>query len=263
MITQTFYISTGRKNAMFTLRCRRDSELVNPAFMPDFYVMTLAADAERAIAKARPYVEDMTARMGGDREDFRIVFDPEPERDNTKRRGKLSVWATQAIEAVEAGEFPFGKHRGSRIEDAPASYVLFFADKLTTQAAADDAVTYALAAACMGVAAERGYLAKREVERAERAERDALSNFIGAVGERREFTGEVFSAFEKRCEYGGPSLFITKFHVGDDIVSYVGGKPLGEKGESITIRATIKRHEEYKGVKATQISRPTKQEAKQ
>lgn len=252
-IVQTYYVSTGAKNAMYTLRCRRDV-VGSPdlgAFMPDYYLCNLAAEEERAVVKAREYVDAMRGRMG-EREGFSITFIGCPDSETFKRRGKLSVRDTHNIEQIEAGMFPFGKHAGKRISDAPDSYVLFFADKSSGE---NDVVMGALAAACMGIALEKGLVAKRELVRAERAEQDAKSAFIGTIGDRREFVGELFMAFERRNECG-PSTWINKIRVGDDIVTYIGSKALGEAGTRVEFKATVKRHDEYKGVRTTVVSRP-------
>lgn len=254
-ITQTFYISTGAKNAMHTLRISRTCAGVNPAFLPDFYVRNLAVDVETAQAKAQEYFDAWVERVGGNRADFVVRLDLEPEYDITKRRGKLSANDTRALEQIEAGYFPFGKHRGEAIANAPDSYVLFFADKVNNEES--NVVFAALAAACMGVAFEKGLIAKRDEARAARAIVDAKSNHIGTIGERREFSGVVISSFVKRDDYDNSEFWINKIRVGDDIVVYIGNK-LGERDEEIRFTATVKAHSEYNGVKSTQVNRPRK-----
>ncbi|ATI15691.1 hypothetical protein [Bordetella phage vB_BbrM_PHB04] len=259
MITQTYYVSTGRKNAMYTLRCRRDVVGQAPVlrdYMPDFYLCNLAATEDKAVEKAREYMEAMRIRIG-ESDGFKIEFDEYPDHEAFKRRGKLSVRDTRSMQLIEAGVFPFGKHRGELIAEAPDSYVLFFADKTRD---ADEPVMAALAAACMGVALEKGLIAKRDARRAEQAAQDAKSNFVGAVGERRDFEGELFVCFEKKIRYGSEEFtdyWVNKVRIGDDIVTYLGGKPLGERGAIIKFRATIKKHNEYQGVKTTIVNRPS------
>lgn len=258
VITQTYYISTGKKNAMYTLRCRRDfvGQCASMAqFMPDFYLCNLASTEDRAIEKASEYVQAMRDRIG-EREGFVINFEPTLYAEADKRRGKLSVADTRKIEAIENGLFPFGKHSGTLIQDAPESYVLFFADKAADQA--DDVVMQALSSACAGVALEMGYIARREARREDLAALDSLSGHIGELGERREFEGELYTVFFK----GDKSLpacgyWINKARCGNDVVSYIGSKALGEKGQRIKFKATVKKHDYYKGVKSTQVSRPS------
>jgi hypothetical protein len=254
-VVQTFYISTGAKNAMHTLRYRRDAVGLNPSWMPDNYLCNLAVDVETAQAKGLAYFEAFKERVG-EREDFVLIFDAEPEYDITKRRGKLSVRDTRCIEDIEDGLLPFGKHAGSKIVDAPDHYVLFFADKTTD--ADINPVMSVLSAACLGVALEKGLIAKREIARAERVELDAQSGFVGTVGERREFTGEIVTKFYKGDDDGG--FWINKIRCGSDLIVYIGNE-LGERGATVTFKATIKDHSEYKGVKTTKVNRPKVLEA--
>ncbi len=252
MINQTYYISSGAKNAMFTLRCLRTGGLVAAMYDPDFYICNLAIDEDRAIEKASVYVEAMRERIG-ETADFKINFDPYPARELNKRRGKLSVRDSRSLGMIEEGVFPFGKHVGTKIVDAPDNYVLYFADKSKEE---QEFIMSALSGACMGVALEKGLIAKREEAREERAKVDSLSAHIGTVGERREFEGEVVMCFEKSDVNFGGSYFINKIRCGDDIVSYIGSKALGKIGEVIKFKATIKAHDVYQGIKSTKVSRP-------
>lgn len=253
-ITQSYYISTGKKNAMYTLRQRRDVEGQLSAvaiLMPDFYLCNLAATEELAIAKASAYVEAMRERIG-ENENFVIEFFPEVDHENFKRRGKLSVRDTHSLEQLEAGIFPFGKHAGKLVADAPDSYILFFADK--SKDTTLGVVMQAVAAVCMGVALEKGLIAKRDQVRAERHAVDSQSQFIGKVGERRDFEGEVIVSFYKQTEYG--DYWVNKVRCGADIVTYAGCKSLGDVGTVAKFRATIKAHDVYHGINSTKVNRP-------
>lgn len=84
------------------------------------------------------------------------------------------------------------------------------------------------------------------------------SQHIGYVGERLELTGKVLSVtqFEKRKFHYYDSTIgnITRLDIGGNVVVYFGF--LAERGETVTIMATIKSHDEYQGRKQTVISRP-------
>lgn len=251
-IVQTFYISTGKKNAMHTLRMSR----MGNGFVRDSYVRNLAVSVEAAQEKAELFFNEWKARTGlEDRDDFALLLDTEPEYDITLRRGKLSVYDTRAIETIEGGVFPFGKHKGEHIEDAPDSYLCFFADKSWKEDLSDNPVMAALSAACMGIASEKGLFAIREAKRAERAAVDAVSEYIGTIGERRVFTGEIITSFEAKSGSDGLGYYINKVRVEGNIVAYIGNK-LGETGDAVSFKATIAKHDEYKGVKSTQVKRP-------
>jgi len=242
----TFYISTGAKNALYTLRINR---LVGTHEYPiaiDDYVKTLGKNLDECVEKAREHVESVRERFDG--KNAEVYFDPNPDQEIFDRRGKLSVKETQWILKIEEGVFPFGKHQGTKIEDAPDGYILFFADKLGNE---KKAVMGALASACLGVALDRGLIAKREAKREEIRQEQAKSEWIGEVGERREFEGQVYQVFYNK-DY---DFYITKIKVGEDIITYIG-KKIAEKDEAIKIKATIKRHDLYKEIKTTVVNRP-------
>lgn len=244
------YISTGKLSAMFTLWRGRSGAGVNPAFIRDHYICNLAAcgNEEEAERKALDYCERMGERMG-----VKVHFDGFEAEPRNQRRGKLSVRETIALEQIEAGVYPFGKCAGTKIADGPDGYTLFWADKSMDPTA--DVVVSALAAACTGVALERGLIAKRDAERAARDALDAQSGHLGTIGERREFSGEIVTSFAKRDLDGETYFWITKVRVGTDLVTYIGNE-LGERGATIRFKATIKRHDDYKGVKSTVVNRP-------
>ena len=257
MIRQIYYISTGAKAAMFTLRMtRRSDDAALSRFMPDSYLCNLAAagdeGTERAILKANEYVDAMRERIG-ETDDFKIEFGGIWDDATNIRRGKLSTRETMNLELIEAGIFPFGKNAGKRIEDAEPNYILYFADQSKT---ADNIISAALCAACQGVALEKGYIAKRDQARAERRAIDERSEFVGSIGERREFTGQIISSVWKKYEYLETGFFITKIRCGEYLVTYIGSSNIGERDETITFKGTIKAHQEYQGIKSTVINRP-------
>jgi hypothetical protein len=103
-------------------------------------------------------------------------------------------------------------------------------------------------------------LIKRSEERvagwaAKRAEEAALSNWIGTVGERRNFTVTIRNVIVIDGTYGYSYLHIMHDADGNSVI-YKGTNVLGEKGATVTVKATIKEHGERDGVKQTKISRP-------
>lgn len=79
---------------------------------------------------------------------------------------------------------------------------------------------------------------------------------VGTVGERREFTLTVvhIHAFEGQFGY----VFINILNDAEgNVVVYKGSKELGEKGATLTLKATVKEHGERDGVKQTIIARPS------
>ena len=95
-----------------------------------------------------------------------------------------------------------------------------------------------------------------EERAAAKAERAANAAHIGTVGERREFTLKIGKVMSFQTQFG--FMFI---HLMDDAetgnpVVYKGSKELGEAGETITVKATIKAHDVRDGVAQTVITRP-------
>lgn len=249
-LTVLVYCVTGAKNAMYTIRTQR----VIPNFnmvCNDHYVCNVAATEEKAEEKALAYCARMQERMG----DGVVVEYIGIDDGIIKRRGKMSAADTIAIEKVEDGIFPWGKHKDTKIADAPDGYIIWLADQMKD--ATLKPVMAAMAAIAYNIAIERGLFAAREARKAEREEMEAKSNFVGTIGERRVFEGELVSVFGVRYDPADRDIayYVNKIKVGDDLIVYVGNG-LGERGDMLKIKATIKAHSEYKGMKTTKVNRP-------
>lgn len=87
------------------------------------------------------------------------------------------------------------------------------------------------------------------------AQQAAISDHVGVVGDRHQFNLTI--RFVKSFETAFGMLFI---HVMDDtqgnVVVYKGSKELGEKGQSLSLVATVSEHGEREGIKQTIIKRP-------
>ena len=256
MITQTYYISSGRLDAMYTLRMSRtgDSQTMYPV---DNYLCNLSTNPEKAEAKARDYFDRISTRIS-ENEGFKLEFAGYADFELFSRRAKLSVFDTEKMETLESGVMPFGKHEGTRLEDLPMNTVLWFADKSNDEF--NKPVFQAVCDACMGLAMEKGYIAAREKAAIERAEVDARSQHIGAEKQRMDFEGTLVAVIdlgEKQVAYNAWVVtYMNKIRCGDNIVVYYG-KPLGEAGTEISMKATVKAHNEYNGVKQTIVNRPS------
>lgn len=97
---------------------------------------------------------------------------------------------------------------------------------------------------------------ERDRLRAEQAKADAeRSGWIGAVGERRVFQISIRMIKELSGMYGTSYLHVC--HDADgNVVVYKGTSKLGERGDTVTVKATVKDHDVRDGVKQTKISRP-------
>ena len=88
----------------------------------------------------------------------------------------------------------------------------------------------------------------------QRAEEAAKAQWIGTVGERREFVLKIVHVHEMIGQYGISYITVMKDDAGNTVVQK--GTYVGYKGCTVTIKATIKEHGERDGVKQTIITRP-------
>jgi hypothetical protein len=89
---------------------------------------------------------------------------------------------------------------------------------------------------------------------AQRAVEKAASQHVGAVGERRTFTLTVKAVPSFDTAYGTMYVHICRDEAGNTVI--YKGKEIAEKGQKITLKATVKDHGERDGEKQTIISRP-------
>lgn len=99
-------------------------------------------------------------------------------------------------------------------------------------------------------------VAERAKAREDARQADAdKSGWIGTVGERSLFTLTIRMVVEIEGMYGYSYLHV--MHDADgNVVVYKGSNQLGKKGDTVTVKATIKEHDTRDGVKQTKISRP-------
>lgn len=240
------FISTGDLSAMYTLWTGRHGN----GHSSYNYIRNLAAKGNEAEAerKALEYCEALSTRLG-----VEVKFHGFDEEAMNKRRGKLSVKQTQWLEQIERGVFPFGKNVGKSIEDAEDSYILYFADKHSS----DDVITAALGTACLGVAIERDLINKRDQKRMEIREENLKSEHIGEIGQRIKIEGEIVVSYHKESTDYSNGYTITKIKQGNDLITYFG-KLLGNKGDKIRLSARIKDLNVWEDIKSTVITYPTK-----
>lgn len=89
---------------------------------------------------------------------------------------------------------------------------------------------------------------------AQRAIAKASSQHVGVEGERRDFTLTVKAVPSFDTAYGTLYVHICRDDAGNTVI--YKGKEIAEKGQRISLKATIKQHGERDGEKQTVISRP-------
>lgn len=95
-------------------------------------------------------------------------------------------------------------------------------------------------------------IAQRE---AERDQLIASSAPVGEVGERRDFNLKLTTVRSIETQYGYSYLHVME-DIAGNAIKYFGSARLGDEGETLTVKATVKAHEAYRGLMQTVVSRP-------
>lgn len=96
--------------------------------------------------------------------------------------------------------------------------------------------------------------AEWEVKRAAQHAEDATSEWISQPGERITLTAQVVATKDIESQFGIKQFIL--FRIGSDIaVTFYSGMDSYEKGETVTMKATVKGHETRDGIKQTMLTR--------
>ena len=101
-------------------------------------------------------------------------------------------------------------------------------------------------------------ITKNEKEKEEKS----ISNYFGEIGKREEFTLTVIRKSYINTQFGMTTLHQFKDHNGNIATWFSSNKEFDE-GETITIKATVKDHKEYKDQKQTVLTRCTEVKKKE
>lgn len=93
-----------------------------------------------------------------------------------------------------------------------------------------------------------------EAERKARMEREAKSEFFGEAGKREVFTLTVLKVIDLESDYGAVHLHRFVDEKGN-IATWFSSSGSLEIGKTYAIKASVKKHEEYKGAKQTMLTR--------
>ena len=97
--------------------------------------------------------------------------------------------------------------------------------------------------------------ARKDELKAKWAEQSAKRKHVGEVGDKKFFVDGTIS-FVRSFEGKWGITYLTLIRDADDNTIKYMGKHVGEKGQKITMTATVKAHEEYNGEKQTVVNRP-------
>lgn len=290
--TYHYYISSGSKNRMYTLRVSYQEicHVANGDSYPvirDYYCCNLSTDFDKAYAKAKerfnhdkdwlknqnldieyvlvdqkdvPTLDDIYRRNQEEMEIARKLAEETAKKAEQEREEREQAYCANLTENIVCGLWPFGAFSGQPFEAADDSYIHYFIDlKLDKD--------------------EDGFYGKRHAVMVSLKNKlkslfphlvnlpKANDKFYGEIKKRENFNLTLVAEFSFESyafSYCGQIIFVQKF-VKDtgELIVYKGSAPIDCRlGKSVKVKATIKGHEDYKGENQTLINRPKKLEDK-
>jgi hypothetical protein len=106
-----------------------------------------------------------------------------------------------------------------------------------------------------GLAASIPVAYKHHLSRLEERQQLSTSEYVGEIRKRQDFTVTVTKAIDCASDYGPKTLYIMADAAGNLLKWFSSGTARLEIGTTYTLKATVKGHSEYRGVKYTQIAR--------
>lgn len=91
--------------------------------------------------------------------------------------------------------------------------------------------------------------------RAEREAQDEASVHVGEIKDRIEFEGKVEFTTERDGYYGVTTIIKFRSNDGNVFTWFASGVQTYQRGDRVKVRGTVKKHDEYRGVKQTVLSR--------
>ena len=247
-----FEIRTGGGKGMFTLR-RFDGyyHTGEPRFA---HVKNLSRDPHEALSKAQDYVRAEGEDVASALEDF----DPN-NVSSLNAWGECDPMRQQSLNLIAKGTMPCGKYFGQAISDIPIDY---FANwYLDGDIDSERSDTMKERIRLQVISRRDDFMAVVEANKAAQAQREAdieakrsKSNHVGDVGQR--IVIETTITFSKGFEGFYGTTFINSLEDAEGNVFIYRGNCIGEKGDKLTLKATVKEHGEHDGVRQTVISRP-------
>tara|TARA_Y100001937_G_scaffold13157_1_gene17212 strand:+ start:13346 stop:14143 length:798 start_codon:yes stop_codon:yes gene_type:complete len=259
-----YIICTGQGGGMFTLRCFYDHAWDGTPKMA--HIKNLSRDPYEALQKARDYI----VSQGGDPDglfsgDVPVLADFDPEKAS-----KLNTWGEcdprrqHDLSLIAKGEMPFGKYSGQAIADIPIEYFAnwYLDGDIDTKRSCTvkERIRLQLLSRRDEFMAVVDANASAEARRqAEIEAKRSQSMHVAKIGDRIDIRATI-QVCKQIDGFYGISYFMILENKGGDVFKYVGSANLGDKGQTITLKATVKDHCEYDQVKQTVISRPKIQE---
>ena len=244
------WIETGRTRGQYTLHRMCDQ---GRPFFGKTYVQNIGRTWERACKKAdelnASFVEEY--EIPGDR--FFVEYDISDERGTLREPNDYS----DVIFDVE--KLWFGKYEHASVEEVAKTdpdYLIYLRDKFFAGNPRMKTLIEKITTLDLGESKREREWKEREAKIVAEKKRDAdRSDFIGNVGERLVFENmTVFFIADFETNYG--ITYITGLRDASGNVVIYFGKNIADKGDVLSLRATVKEHNVRDGVKQTIIARP-------
>jgi len=98
------------------------------------------------------------------------------------------------------------------------------------------------------------YLYIKQLESEKQLKEKQKSNHIGEIKERLDLTVQITSSRSFDSQFGTSYLYIMKDEAGNELKTFTG-RYFAEQDKFMKIKATVKSHDEYKGIKCTMLTR--------
>lgn len=252
-MSQRYYVGRGMKGVMLTLRVHRIDFRGNET---DEYVMTLGGSMETA----KPAVDKFEEEEG-------VKVDTSDIDMHLNERG-LS-WGEIKYGDIDPANIPGpfkGKYRGQTWQDmaaVDADYLCWYIEKAALpnelEAIKQAVPTFAADYEAKKLQAQK----ERAARQAELERKRAASRYVGTIKERIEFEATLDIVFDFQVEdpYDYNGGMITKYiyifrDADDNAFKWITTVSINaEQGDKVTLRGTVKAHEEYKGEQQTVLTR--------
>ena len=251
------FISTGEKTALYTLRCMYEVPVViqgvNRIILKDYHIQNLSNDKATAEEKAEYLSEQIGVPFKGNAEfdlnDIRRRKSEEvaAEREAVERAVRIAEEKAQAeyVRSMQEGVILCGKYTGmAPAEVVDTDYLRWMASQIYLEA--PEGLERSKWSISCQIAAK--WLTEHPVKDGE---------WIGEVGDKVVLTLKLQKVIFIQGQW--PTImYKTTTAEGDVVVFYTVAAGFSDLivGEEFVVSGTIKKHDEYKGIKSTIIARP-------
>lgn len=251
-----FYIAKEDKSTHHTLR----AILTEGDSVHDVFVKVLSFDPAKSIKKANSYIESFTNVSGGFFE-VSMAGRIKELSQNSYLSDLLMPYQNDQLRVINTGYVPFGAFKDSLISDLKTDYLTWCCKSSAKKP--NDILLKNLSSAAIAVMVEKGGIKSADelkelmtIDQNKKPEKENNSSYFGMLKQRLELNASIILSQSKFDELYQTRKYFYKMLAGDDVIIYSGATYLGETGQNIRLKATVKKHDLFRGTKTTHISCP-------